>query len=232
MYGVNFPGRHLPDECGGWPPAETFLDCQYCTNIKRKALLTMTSTSEEDTKLLLLLDELIGRLSQSYVKMSSRSQLKRLLQSFAEHEDSSSKPFITEYVKATSTELLGDLEHFLISSRVGILKRHRVKAQKLLMTLECALRGTTETDQFPKDPFEAVQLAAQRVLPANMKHSVATLGRRPVTVYVDPKHESYSSTPEIASAIESILREHNQLVTFLVEEAENGTIFTVRDKSN
>lgn len=186
----------------------------------------MTSTSEEDAKLLLLLDELIGRLSQSFVKMSSRSKLKRLLQSFADHEDSSTKPFITEDVKVTSKDLLGDLEGFLISGRVGILKRQRVKAQKLLVTLECALRGIPETtDRFPRDPFEAVEVAAQRVLPASMKYSVAALCRRPVTVYVDPKHESYSSTPEIASAIDLILREHHQNVTFLVKEAENGTIF-------
>jgi hypothetical protein len=185
----------------------------------------MTSISEEDSRLLLLLDELKERFSKSFVKMSSRSMLQRLLQYFVEHEDNSTKLYITDDVKETSRVLLVELESFFMSSRVGILMEPRERAQELLRTVESAVSGISAADRLPKNRFKAVGVAAQRVLPADMKYTIAALGRRPITVYVDPLHENYSSTSEIADSINRYLHTHGQInVIVRVEMAENGTI--------
>lgn len=81
--------------------------------------------------------------------------------------------------------------------------------------------------QLPKNPFEAVELAVKELLPKNMKHSITAIGRRPITVYIDPKHASYSSTSEIAEIINNYLHAHGQKATVQVEAAENGTIFEI-----
>lgn len=180
------------------------------------------SKSGDEIKFLLRLDELKCSLSKSYVRMNCRLKFREFL-SDIEHMD---KLFIPENLKNSAHQIWNELQNFFSNSRVGILKQQRDDAQQLLKTLEITLRGTPDSpDQLPKDLFQAVELTVQLVLPKDMKCSIMAIRRRPTTVYVDPKHESYTSTSEIASSINNYLHSHGQKATVQVEAAENGTIF-------